>query len=262
MTASSDQDTVQHLRLPVGGGILAVARRGRPAGAAPTAVLVHGGTSTSRIDWDPLLPWLEPVLHVVTVDLRGHGESTGFADGVGIARFADDLATLLDHLALESPGLVGCSVGGHAILALLRDRPGVAGAIVTIGACRYGDPSRIRGIADGPWLPELIAAPHAEAGSWPGPGPYWRALLEALTVDWARNHRLRDADLAAIACRALVVHGHRDRVQPPAEALAIGTALADAEVFVVPGAGHMAQVHRPDLVGPAVASFLLDALAR
>ena len=244
------------------GGALALTRRGLPPGEAPSVVLVHGGTSSAAVDWDPVLPWLETAFDVVTMDLRGHGASTGLEGGIGIEAFAADLELVLEELGLRGAGLVGCSVGGHSILSLAARRPELAGAVVTIGACRRGDPSRIRTISEGRWLPELMAIEHDQARTWSGEGPYWRHLLEVLTIDWAEHHDILDEDLAAVRCPTLVVHGDRDKVQPPSEAITIAAGLPDSELFVVPGAGHMAQVHRPDLVGPALVAFVADRLGQ
>ncbi|HEX2131741.1 MAG TPA: SDR family oxidoreductase [Actinophytocola sp.] len=56
-----------------GGVRLAVGERGDPA--APTVVLVHGYPDNSRV-WDGVAERLGERFHVVTYDVRGHGESS------------------------------------------------------------------------------------------------------------------------------------------------------------------------------------------
>ena len=70
---------------------------------------------------------------VVSWDLRGHGVST-LAPGVRFdaTSAVDDLAALLDHLALDRPVLVGHSLGGNLSQALVRRLPDRAGALIVV----------------------------------------------------------------------------------------------------------------------------------
>jgi pimeloyl-ACP methyl ester carboxylesterase len=83
-------------------------------------VLVHGITE-SRRTWDPLMHDLASDHLVVSVDLRGHGESTteGPFDPMSLA---SDVHTVVDQLAkkapsLENPTLIGHSLGGVVVSA-------------------------------------------------------------------------------------------------------------------------------------------------
>jgi pimeloyl-ACP methyl ester carboxylesterase len=89
-------------------------------GSGPALVLVHGITE-SRRTWDPLLHDLASDHLVITVDLRGHGESTvgGPYDPVSLA---SDVHTVVVELAkkapqLANPILVGHSLGGVVVSA-------------------------------------------------------------------------------------------------------------------------------------------------
>lgn len=238
--------------IEVDGAALAVDVHGREQTEAPAVVLVHGGTSNAAVDWTALLPALVEDFCVVTFDLRGHGRSTGSATPIGIGPFARDLREVMARLGLVSAALVGCSVGAHAILKVIQADASLAWAVVTIGAGRRGDPSRVDRIVNGPWIPRLEAIHHVDAGDT----HHWWRLRERLAHDWAENHHLTDTDLAAVQCPALIVHGYGDRVQQVEQALDICRGLPAGELFVVPGAGHLAQVDRPDLVGTAIRTFL------
>jgi pimeloyl-ACP methyl ester carboxylesterase len=89
-------------------------------GSGPALVLVHGITE-SRRTWDPLMHDLASDHFVVSVDLRGHGESTtdGPYDPVSLA---SDVHTVVHELAnkapgLENPILIGHSLGGVVVSA-------------------------------------------------------------------------------------------------------------------------------------------------
>ena len=94
-------------------------------GAGPSLVLIHGLTDTRRV-WDPLLAPLAASFDVVSVDLRGHGESPATAPFDAIT-MASDVAEVVGALGLERPLVVGHSLGGlvATIYAAQRDCAGV-----------------------------------------------------------------------------------------------------------------------------------------
>lgn len=57
---------------------------------------------------------------VITLDLRGHGNSTSNNTNLSIKDFADDLNQLLEHLKIESFCLLGYSMGGAVALEYIR----------------------------------------------------------------------------------------------------------------------------------------------
>lgn len=76
-------------------------------------VLVHGITE-SAVSWDPVIDRLTPDRRVVAVDLRGHGRSATASD-YGFEALADDVDSVIEHLGLDRPHLVGHSLGGVAV---------------------------------------------------------------------------------------------------------------------------------------------------
>ena len=62
--------------------------------------------------------------------------------------------------------------------------------------------------------------------------------------------------LAGIDCPVLVMTGALDEWSSPAQHEAIAARLADAQLTVVPGAGHMIMMEAPDAVNAAIAGWL------
>lgn len=88
------------------------------AGKGPPVVLVHGSTGNHR-EWRKVVPKLAEKYTVYAIDRRGRGAS-GDADEYAIEREYEDVAAVVDHVALLhaslSVSLVGHSYG--AICAL------------------------------------------------------------------------------------------------------------------------------------------------
>jgi pimeloyl-ACP methyl ester carboxylesterase len=85
------------------------------AGAGRPVVLVHGITESAAA-WDPIVERLTGTRTVVTLDLRGHGES-GSAHRYDLAAMAGDVAAVIAAAGLTRPCLVGHSLGGAVVTA-------------------------------------------------------------------------------------------------------------------------------------------------
>ncbi len=78
-------------------------------------VLVHGITE-SAATWDPVVELLAGSHRVLSLDLRGHGES-GTADRYDLEAMAGDVASVMTAAGAEAPNLVGHSLGGAVVSA-------------------------------------------------------------------------------------------------------------------------------------------------
>src|SRR5579862_7267167 len=107
---------------------LAATLYNRDSGAAPRVVLVHS-LAMDRSFWRPVAERLAGVASVLTYDCRGHGASGKPAGPVGVARHADDLAELMDHLRWSSALVAGASMGGCISLAFAIAHPARVAAL-------------------------------------------------------------------------------------------------------------------------------------
>src|ERR1700760_4132022 len=87
--------------------------RGRPV------VLIHGWPLTGDMFEYQTLALLEAGYRVITYDRRGFGQSGHPAFGYDYDTFADDLASVMDGLDLQSANLVGFSMGGGEVARYL-----------------------------------------------------------------------------------------------------------------------------------------------
>ncbi|MDD5168344.1 MAG: alpha/beta hydrolase [Syntrophales bacterium] len=88
-------------------------------GAGRPVVLLHGLTANHR-HFKKQVGVLAKDFRVITVDLRGHGDSDVPEHGLTLRRLAQDLRELVDFLELEEVSLVGWSMGTHVIFEYIR----------------------------------------------------------------------------------------------------------------------------------------------
>lgn len=79
-------------------------------------LLVHGWLCSSRF-WRRNVPELAKEFRVVTVDLRGHGNSSKTLTGHTISQYARDVRLLIEHLGLQDAVLLGWSLAGPVVLS-------------------------------------------------------------------------------------------------------------------------------------------------
>ena len=94
------------------------------AGAGKPLVMIHGWDQSGRAFCNNV-PALSRKYRVITVDMRGHGDSGKPAYGYHMERLSKDLEELLEHLDLQDVTLFGWSMGCCVIYGywdLFRDK--------------------------------------------------------------------------------------------------------------------------------------------
>ena len=114
--------------VPVDGGTLAAYRW---PGDGPVVVAAHGITSNHR-SWGVVAAALAGEVTLVAPDLRGRGRSNGLPEPYEIARHAEDVAAVLDHLGADAAVVAGHSMGGFVATSFAERRPSRAKALVLV----------------------------------------------------------------------------------------------------------------------------------
>jgi pimeloyl-ACP methyl ester carboxylesterase len=104
-------------------------QHGDPAGSP--LIALHGGILTFGASFGAVLPWLTEGRRVIGVELQGHGHTPDTGRAMSIARFADDVAELIDRVAGGGPVDVwGFSLGGLTATSLAVRHPGTVRRLV------------------------------------------------------------------------------------------------------------------------------------
>jgi len=221
--------------------------------------------------WDPLLPHLPDDLRIIRYDKRGHGLSTCPAGPYTIEDHRDDVAGLLEGLAIERAAFVGLSVGGMIGQALAAARPDlVKGLVLCDTAHVIGPPeiwetriqaireNGIAAISDG--ILERWFSPRFHADR-PDEVELWRAMLTRTPVEGYLGtcRAIQKADLTEAATGltmpAICVVGSEDGATTP-ELMRSAADLIGAELIQIEGAGHLPSVEAPEVLGAIISDFL------
>ena len=229
--------------------------------AAPL-VLVNGALDTIDSDWGLHLPAFAERYRVLAYDHRGHGR-TGASPGgfAGYEQLAEDLAGLLDALAIRQAYFCGFSDGGITLLAFVLRYPERVRSLVLAGVQHTNDertfaqlakmtPERIAARIPG-WA-ALLAELH-DAHHTPG---YWRELLNQMRPMWAAEPNYTREQIAQIAAPTLLIAGERDNFGHVDQQVIMRRTIPKSELCILPAAGHAVLNDQPELFRIAVLDFL------
>jgi pimeloyl-ACP methyl ester carboxylesterase len=236
-------------------------------------VFVHGGLSDGRV-WQPQLDGLEDAFTVVAWDEPGAGRSSDLPPDFALQDYADCLAALIEQLELAPASVVGHSWGGTLSQELYRRRPELVASLILCGSYAGWKGSlpehEVRARVE--LCEQMLAAPPQEFDpSLPGlfagdPPEEFLELLEAMDGDVRTESVERSARLMAetdqrdllpqITAPTLLIWGRSDARSPLSVARQFEDAIPDAELVVLPDAGHMSNLEQPELFNAAVRRFL------
>ncbi|MEA2474214.1 MAG: hypothetical protein QOE06_2129 [Thermoleophilaceae bacterium] len=98
----------------------------------PPVVLIHGFACSLRW-WDGVVPALSRRLHVVRLDLLGHGGSEKPRRGYSMENQADIVAAVMQKLGIRRAPVVGHSMGGMVGTAMVERHPRMVARLMMIG---------------------------------------------------------------------------------------------------------------------------------
>ena len=280
--------TLHHMFTVDDGGLIHVVEHGdgRPL------VLLHGITLTCEV-WNYQLHDLADRFRVIALDQRGHGQSTDGRDGLVMPRLAADLASVLEAMDLSDAVVVGHSMGGMVLEQFAVDFPEVlrsrVSGVVLLSTTSRGAPQvALAGLIAKAVLPasrrSIPLAARLPGGLLPSndlsylimrlgfgrrPSPTHVELTrtiesamspQSLTTLLGELFQFDIHDrLPTVAVPALVIVGTKDRLTPVARSRAIAAQLPDADLVVMPDAGHMLMFERRRQLDDLVARFATKA---
>ena len=251
------------------------------------ALLIHGWSS-SWYAMSPLIGLLSQRFRAIAIDLPGYGESPPLPDRVTIPAYADLLVDFIEKVTNSPVVLVGHSMGGMIGLTMALRHPVLVERMVLIGPTISGRLSRHINLLVSPfnmlerfWLGSLIVsagermmvgltdrimrpASFAERTGIteqdymrlrsdvrrPGQGKVRAECFFAM-----RENDLR-GQLGQVEAPSLVLWGAEDNTVPLRDAGVVADEWPEADLRIIPKAGHWPHFETPDTTRRQIASFL------
>lgn len=243
-------------------------------------VVLIGGLGADTFLWFRQTPELSKNFQVIVFDNRGAGESDKPEEAYTIKMFADDTAGLLKALDISRAHIVGASLGGliaqefaltysQMVNRLVLASTGFGGPHMVSPSIfallpmlltmrRSGDPALDIRRSFTLFTSKAWCAQHDDLVTqyveWrvahpQPPAAYKRQQAAVKTFDG-------EARIGQIQAPVLIIHGANDRVVPVKNAHLLKSKLPQAQLVIIPDAGHAAPIQCAEQFNSTVTQFL------
>jgi non-heme chloroperoxidase len=250
-------------------------------------IVFSHGWPLSADDWDgQMMFFVRQGYRVIAHDRRGHGRSTQVSDGHDMDHYADDLATLTDHLDLEKAVHVGHSTGGGEVVHYIgrhgQSRVAKAVLISAVPPLMVQTPANPGGLPKKVFddLQVQLAANRAQfyydfaAGPFYGYNRPGAKRSEPVIQNWWRQAMMGGAkaqydgvvafsqtdfteDLKKITVPVLVMHGDDDQIVPYADSAPLSSKLLrNGTLKTFKGFPHGMPTTNADTINAELLAFL------
>ena len=255
-------------------GYLSYERRG----SGIPLLLIHGYPLSRKI-WNHQMDGLSDIASIIAVDLRGHGESYPFDGIYRMDLLADDCYRLLVELHVNPPIVVcGLSMGGYITLALYRKYPSLFKGMILTSTRSGADSAEgkanrdaavknlhnlgLSSIADS-MLPKILS-PETFTTDHPLVKTISDIMMETSingvigALQGMRDRPDSTPLLPQVKCPVLIIQGADDQLIPIKEAEMMDKQIPNSRLVIIPEAGHLLNMERPDLFNQALREFILS----
>ncbi len=248
----------------------------RQQGAGTPVLFVHGFPLDHQM-WNEQFSVLGRSFRLIAPDLRGFGGSSIASGTVRMEDYADDLANLLDAMAIREPIVIcALSMGGYiAFQFALKYRAKLRGLVLCDTRSAADKPEAAAGrlktadqvLAEGPtaladgMIPKLFGPaalkdqPEIVAQTRQIILKTSREGIAAALRGMAERPDVTSA-LPNLDVPALLICGSEDVITPAKEMATVAAALPNARFVEIQGAGHMSPLEAPAEVNLALTEFL------
>lgn len=246
--------------------------RGRVHG---TLVLIHAFPLNARM-FEGQLVLAEHNWRIIAPQLRGFDGAAGDPPAQSMEDYAADVIDLFDALHIHDAVIGGLSMGGYVTFAVFRHAASYFRGMILADTRSQADTpegaeARVRMLKlvhdKGPpavaeeMLPKLLS--ESTRREHPEIVEHTRSLVRASSTEaiagaiMALKTRPDSTPLVAtIRCPTLIVAGEEDALTPPELSEGMHHAMAGSELVLIPKAGHLSNLERPQEFNAALARFL------
>ncbi len=231
-----------------------------------SVVFIHG-SGGDREDWRAQLDGLSGAANVMALELPGHGASDPPGETT-VDAYAQWVTDFIEALGLQKVMLVGCSLGSAITqwIALFTPQPWLVGiGLVGAGARLRVHPAVLEGLRQDPDKALAMLSDYCLSPASEGP------LREILRDKYIKTSaELVHGDLSAcdkfdvmnsihkVRLPTWILVGEDDQLTPVKYARYLHETIEGSRLAVVPRAGHLAMMEKPEEFNRLLAEFLTE----
>ena len=257
------------------------------AGSGKPLLLIHGGDAgAGGIRWFPIISSLVSSFHVIIPDVVGYGESDKPSVPYDRPYFSIWLHNFIDALGLKKVNVVGHSVGGAIALQFSLDHPEYVERLVLVNAAGLGKGTQRIPIEIKLRMIWQNLFPSREASRWflEHYGLFSATTMTKTMMDveeygcevvrkeggrrvfWLGRGRvitpISTEQISQYSQPTLLIWGEEDLNFPPSIAQSSIQIMSNAQLTLIPRAGHNCFYDRPDLFTDILKRFLMEGESR
>jgi pimeloyl-ACP methyl ester carboxylesterase len=232
----------------------------------------------NRTMWATQERLLSLQFRIITIDLRGHGESDAPLWRYTLEQSTDDVRALLDHLEIQRALFVGLSMGGYILFAFYRKYAARVKGLILADTKAQADTEegkngrlQLAQIAykKGPpaiadiMIPKLLSPATIQTN--PDLVQQVRAMIESTQISGIAGDLMAMAErpdsvplLSQITCPTQIIVGELDLATPPSDAKLMAEQIPHAHLTIIPNAAHLANLEQPETFNQIVSAFALN----
>jgi pimeloyl-ACP methyl ester carboxylesterase len=232
----------------------------------------------NRTMWAQQEVALSSQFRVITIDLRGHGESDAPLWRYTLAQSADDVNALLDHLSIQQATFAGLSMGGYILFAFYQKYAARVKGLILADTRAQADTAEGKdgrfqmaqtAYKNGPpaiadlMIPKLLSP--ATIQTRPDLVQQVRTMIEGNQISGIAGDLMAMAErpdsiplLKQITCSTQIIVGELDQATPPSDAKLMAEQIPNARLSIIPHAAHLANLEQPDTFNQIVANFVSE----
>ena len=255
-------------RISLEQGAIAYLETGTQARARLPILFLHGVGSDKSV-WTPQLEHFGQQRRAVAFDYPGYGESAP-REGADRDDFAAAIVEAMDALGIDRAHFCGLSLGGIVAIAMHHHAPDrCASLILADSFARHPDGQAIYDrsvVASTSMTMRALAEARAPAllGTAASATVRSEVVATMTAIDpvayrqgadavWLADQRDR---AAAVGVPTLVLCGEEDRITPPALSEELAALIPGAQLAIIHGAGHLANIEQPGAFNAMMDHFL------
>ena len=237
------------------------------SGAATPIVFLHGVGSDKSV-WRPQLDHFSATRRAVAFDYPGYGDSDPAPKRTSRDDYAAAILSAMDGLGIERAHVCGLSLGGVVAIAMHHAASARCASLILADSFAVHPDGRAiydRSIAASSDLRAMAEARVDVLLAQPADLEVRREVVDTMArIDpaayrigaeavWLADQRDR---AARIDVPTLVLCGSEDKVTPPSLSEELTRLIPGARIQLIPRAGHIANLEKPDAFNRAVEAFV------